>query len=232
MGHQSYILPLNTEEEKKRILEVIRQHNLFQNPEDPEDDDIEVGEELTQICYVRLLKKKPKYLVEYTHAILCGNGGGRSHTFDWFADHDVNAFPFDSSMPKFVSAQSTWEIINDDGKVYKMSKKKDVDFELIDDYKWGNKEGDTTPTSKNEPVSTEEDDDILVYVGWLIHNQYLHQEGKLKQEVINALEKNEGWSWNSIPTDLVVKALIKMHEDSNCITRQHTILLDTLYQKN
>ena len=238
MGHQSYILPLNTEEEKKRILEVIRQHNQFEDPEDADEDyDPPVGEELTQICYVRLLKKKrPKYLMLYTHAILCGNGGGRSHTFDWFYDHDVNAFPFDSSMRKFISAESTWEIINDDGKVYKMSKKKNVDFELIDDYKWGNKEeteqGDTTPTEKNEPVSTEEEDDILVYVGWLIHNQYLHQEGKLKEEVKNALEKNEGWSWNSIPTDLVVKALIKIHEDSNCITRKRTILLDTLYQKN
>jgi len=139
MGHQSYLLPLNTEEEKKRILDVIRQHNQF---EYPEDADAPVGEELTEIRYVRLLKKKPKYLVEYTHAILCGNGGGRSHTFDWFADHDVKVLPFNSSMrmPRFISAKNTWEIIDNDGKVYKKSKKKNVAFELIDDYKWENQE--------------------------------------------------------------------------------------------
>jgi hypothetical protein len=199
MGHQSYILPYNTEEEKKHILEVIRQHNQFEDPEDADEYyDPPVGEELTQICNVRLLeKKRPKYLMLYTHAILCGNGGGRSYTFDWFYDHDVKAFPFDISMPKFISAESTWEIINNDGKVYKKSKKKNVEFELIDDYKWGNKQkGDT-----------------LVRINTMIRNQTLYHSKKLKQEVIDELEKNEGWNWDSIPTDLVVMTIIRIHQD-------------------
>jgi hypothetical protein len=218
MGHQSYLLPLNTEEEKKRILDVIRQHNQFENPEDADENyDAPVGEELTEIRYVRLLKKKPKYLVEYTHAILCGNGGGRSHTFDWFADHDVKVFPFNSScMPRFISAEITWEIIDNDGKVYKKSKKKNVAFELIDDYNWGKTEQKETTASKKD------DEDFIC---WIIHNQRLYKEGNISQEVKNALEENENWSWDSIPTVYVEKALIKKNKENICIRRK---LMDTL----
>lgn len=249
MGHQSYILPYNTEEEKKHILEVIRQHNQFEDPEDADENyDPPVGEELTQICNVRMLRKKrPKYLMLYTHAILCGNGGGRMHTFDWFYDHDVNAFAFDSSMPKFISAESTWEIIHQDGKVYKQSKKKNVEFELVDDYNWRKKDTtptkkaeqkETTPTKKNEEENEQDQQDdtktlqtehILVYIGWLIHSQYLYKEGKLSQEDIVSMDEKQGWSWDTIPTDIVIKALKTMHEESGCTTNEKSLLMNTLY---
>jgi hypothetical protein len=208
----AYILPFNTEEEKKHILEVIRKYN---------DLDPGAGEEFSHIFNVRLLKKKPMYIAQYTYAIVCGisgNGEGRSYTFDWFVDHKVWVIDFNSSMLKFISGKRTWEVIDTDGKVYKQSNKKGGKSELIDDYKWGKTEQkDTTPTKKEEEID----------VGWIIRNQRLYKEGNLSQEVKNALEENENWSWDSIPTVYVQKELIKKSEENLCLRKE---LLKALYE--
>ena len=67
----------------------------------------EVGEELEQIVYTKLLKSKPKMYANYTHAILCGNGGGRSSTFAWFFKNKINCRPYDRSSSKWISKKAT-----------------------------------------------------------------------------------------------------------------------------
>ena len=88
MGHQSYILFVSSEEDKQHILDAIQAHNTYRLPTKEEINDpnfeYEVEEELEQIVYTKLLKSKPKMYANYTHAILFGNGGGRSSTFAWF----------------------------------------------------------------------------------------------------------------------------------------------------
>lgn len=218
-----YLLPFNTEEEKKHILEVIRQHNQYEHPEDEDEDDCPVGNEVTHIFYARLLKKKPTYLNSFTHAIICGvSGRGKRYTtLRWLLDHNVRRIlDFESSMLNYISGKRTWEVIDTDGKVYKQSNKKGGKSELIDDYKWEEKkmedkkkQKDTTPTKKEEEID----------IGWIIHNQRLYKEGNLSQEVKNALEENENWSWDSIPTVYVEKELIK----KKCLRKE---LLKALYE--
>ena len=42
----------------------------------------------------------------YTHAILCGNGGGRNSTFDWFFKHKISCRPYHCSDSKWLSKKS------------------------------------------------------------------------------------------------------------------------------
>jgi len=86
MGWQSYILLFKNKEEENRIISVIKEHNTIK--------DETVGETLIACVIVKLLKTKPKKLFEYDKAILCGNGGGRSSTFEWFYSNKVLLVPF------------------------------------------------------------------------------------------------------------------------------------------
>ena len=65
--------------------------------------DDKVGEELKGIVYTKLLKSKPKMYENYKHAILCGNGGGRSSTLKWLFQNKVNCIPYEHSCSKWVS---------------------------------------------------------------------------------------------------------------------------------
>ena len=94
MGHQDYILLVKNEEDKQRIIKVIHDHNHYHDNLEPEQQEDPVfqnktGEELECCCYTTLLKSKPKKYADYTHAIVCGNGGGRLSTFKWFQDNEV-----------------------------------------------------------------------------------------------------------------------------------------------
>ena len=117
MGHQSYILFVSSEEDKQRILDAIQAHNTYRLPTEEEINDpnfeYEVGEELEQIVYTKLLKSKPKMYANYTHAILCGNGGGRSSTFAWFFKNKINCRPYDRSSSKWIS-KKVLEICEDE----------------------------------------------------------------------------------------------------------------------
>ena len=111
MGHQSYVLRFSSEEEKQRILDVIKKHNSFYDGATEEEIndpnfEAEVGEELFGIVSAKLLKSKPKMYANYTHAILCGNGGGRGNTFKWFFKHHVNCVPYTDSCSKWISKRS------------------------------------------------------------------------------------------------------------------------------
>ena len=111
MGRQSYILFVSCEEDKQRILEAIKAHNTFYDdkPDDGMNDPNfkeEVGEELEGLVYTKLLKNRPKMYANYTHAILCGNGGGRSSTFDWFFKHKISCRPYHCSDSRWLSKKS------------------------------------------------------------------------------------------------------------------------------
>jgi hypothetical protein len=185
MGIQSYVLPYTGEEEKKRILEVIRQHNEFEDPEDADEDyDAPVGETLRHITYGRLLKKRPKYLAQYTHAILCVNLGGRYTTFKWFEDHKVYALAYDDCNKRMFSAWSSWEIVDFDGKVYKQNKKT-KDLEVIDDYKWKNEEEDNYDLNREDAEE------------WIEKQREEYACGEMTQWKINKLESIPGWVWKT-----------------------------------
>ena len=110
MGHQSYILLISSDESKQRILNAIKAHNSFYDDKTEEEINDpnfqhDVGEELYGIVYAKLLKSKPKMYENYTHAILCGNGGGRSSTFEWFFRHGVSCIPYYDSCNRWISKQ-------------------------------------------------------------------------------------------------------------------------------
>jgi len=86
MGWQSYVLFIKNKEEENRIISIIKEHN--------ELNDDRVGETLSLCVTTKLLKSKPKKFSEYDKVILCGNGGGRHSTFNWFRSNDVLYVPF------------------------------------------------------------------------------------------------------------------------------------------
>ena len=82
MGWQSHVLGYSNDEEKQKILDVIKDHN---NATDEMWHNHEVGEEIVEICEAEFTKPYKKGLLKNkTHAILCGNGGGRTSTFNYF----------------------------------------------------------------------------------------------------------------------------------------------------
>ena len=108
MGHQSYILLVKDDEQKQHILKTILDHNSFYDcftQEQINDPNFkhEVGEELQHIEYLKLLKSRPKCVAEYPHAIICGNGGGSSRTFEWFEKHQVKCIPYQHSSKRWIS---------------------------------------------------------------------------------------------------------------------------------
>ena len=92
------------------FAEAIKAHNTFYDdkPDEGMNDPNfkEVGEELEGLVYTKLLKNRPKMYANYTHAILCGNGGGRSSTFDWFFKHKISYRPYHCSDSKWLSKKS------------------------------------------------------------------------------------------------------------------------------
>ena len=92
MGHQSYILPYTTDEEREYLLKKIEEHNhYYENhpyPDDPQAD-FAVGEDLDAVCSFPLLANKPKIMGDNTRAILCGNGGGRNSTTKFFRNNNI-----------------------------------------------------------------------------------------------------------------------------------------------
>lgn len=92
MGWQSYICFYSNENEKTKILDVIRKHN------DPKTDFNIVGEDLFMITDAVLTPNNEKEDQQETRrAILCGNGGGRSITFRFFQDNNIRCVPYDNT---------------------------------------------------------------------------------------------------------------------------------------
>ena len=80
MGHQSYVLGFNTDEEKFHILHLIYQHN--NNTTDA------VGEPLVGVAETDIVKPyKSGVLKGYTKALVCGHGGGRNLTRQYFEEN-------------------------------------------------------------------------------------------------------------------------------------------------
>jgi len=119
MGWQSYVIGYNTEEEKYKILEVIRRHNSIECNEPTsvyKDGNItryeyEVGEELIDVQSSKFTKPcKQGYLDAYKYAILCGNGGGRGDTFRFFEKNNLVCEPFWSGMIEYLDMENNIDI--------------------------------------------------------------------------------------------------------------------------
>lgn len=82
MGHQSYVIGFNTEDEKKQIINAIKEHNKMATSSDQWES---VGEELYGVQEVAFEQPYQRGLLKgYNNAILCGNGGGRTFTYSFF----------------------------------------------------------------------------------------------------------------------------------------------------
>ena len=89
MGHQSYILPYHNFQRRQKILDLIKLHN---NWGFDKQGDI-MGEELYDVVDVEIIKNIGKF---NNKAILCGNGGGRNNTFNFFEKNSILAIPYGS----------------------------------------------------------------------------------------------------------------------------------------
>lgn len=98
MGWQSYALEYKTEEEYNKIINTIKDHNVYPN-------DYETGEELFQICSCKNLKNKKKY-------VLCGHGGGRDDTMEFFRIKNIKFVRFTEEFHANLEDQSLWNVIN------------------------------------------------------------------------------------------------------------------------
>ena len=104
MGHQSYVIPYETDEQLENILDIIKKHNagMFHdefvryNPSE-EFKQLESGEELCQLETYELrggqAYKNPRYGPAQPNVLIAGNGGGRSCTFAFLNWHLDRAFP-------------------------------------------------------------------------------------------------------------------------------------------
>ena len=97
MGWQSYVLYYSNDDQKREILQTIKNHNEYGKTCDVED--YTVGEELVSIMIMNA-ELKPTAFSKFTKyekiiiphwlgdepigMIICGNGGGRSSTFEYF----------------------------------------------------------------------------------------------------------------------------------------------------
>ena len=97
MGWQSYIIGYNTPVERRRILDVITAHNAH-------TDFDAVGEELYQICEADVIKVFPYgSLKNKIHVVLCGHGGGRGLTYEWFLKHGLDVRGFEGQDKEHLS---------------------------------------------------------------------------------------------------------------------------------
>ena len=107
MGWQSYILIMKDirakdQQELNRILAVCVAHNEY-HEEEGED---KVGETLVQAGMVTR--------EDGCQYILCGNGGGRSLTFQWFDDHNVVALPYNGEIANQIQGDVQQFDLKDD----------------------------------------------------------------------------------------------------------------------
>jgi len=106
MGWQSYILFYTNDKRKKYILDLITKHN-FATDEMWQRN--EVGEEIIAVIDFKLSDSIPKQYQHYQGAILCGNGGGRNCTFNWFSRFRVRCIPYESKCERWFVFQQDAE---------------------------------------------------------------------------------------------------------------------------
>ena len=62
-------------------------------------------------------------------------------------------------------------------------------------------------------ANKERDFDTEQQLYGLINVQIEYAKGTLNPEIIDRIEQETAWSWTSVPTTLVVEALLKIHKD-------------------
>jgi predicted NAD-dependent protein-ADP-ribosyltransferase YbiA (DUF1768 family) len=116
MGWQSYVLLIRNNDDKKTALKAIYEHNHFLDAYDGDEKKVPVGEPLEDVIFTKLLNKTPKLHKDkgYTHAILCGNGGGSSRTSAWLTMNEVKFVEYESSCERWVSKKICNDFDDDD----------------------------------------------------------------------------------------------------------------------
>ena len=138
MGWQSYVLPYSTAEEREEILRVCRLHNNWdchmrvatgmtneQQYKEWDERMHEVGEELhgfydTSWKPGKEYKKRGYYraLAAHKNVIVCGHGGGRGATFEFFhtalhkgrAAWYIHCVGYEGSMKKRLETGTVFEL--------------------------------------------------------------------------------------------------------------------------
>ncbi len=108
MGHQSYVIPFDSDAELNTILDIIREHNSqdsgytdeyvrYGEGESYEYKQLEVGEELGNAVVFDFKTNKayrcPRQGPALSRVLMVGHGGGRNCTFAFFKWHLMRAFP-------------------------------------------------------------------------------------------------------------------------------------------
>ena len=106
MGHQTYVIPFDTDAQLKNVLDVLKLHNshpsgytdeFVRYNEGQEFTRLEVGEELEGATVVAFKAGKayrcPRYGPTLSRVVLVSNGGGRSETFAFLKWHLRSALP-------------------------------------------------------------------------------------------------------------------------------------------
>ena len=115
MGHQSYVIPYDTEEQLQAILDIIKKHNsapwfneFVRLHDKAEYTQLVSGEDLTCVMTATLKPyKTTRNGPTLSKVVLCGNGGGRNctfHFFDWelrrLNNPGIVAYGFERSMER------------------------------------------------------------------------------------------------------------------------------------
>lgn len=133
MGWQSYVLYYNTEEQKQKIIDTIKSHNEYKcqcdkppifNCEicgeynecncDCYDCDCydDIGEELEMVSWIKMKKPYKRGIGKNCeYAILCGNGGGRHSTFNYFYKNGIRAEEYTSAFLNRINKKEQGEVV-------------------------------------------------------------------------------------------------------------------------
>jgi hypothetical protein len=128
MGWRSYILPYGSEDEKQKIIESIKEHNIGKVykgaeaikfrleavPDDKNDyddnfEDTEAGEELISFVdtpfkhqFLQSNLAASLGVTEKKNAILCGNGGGSPYTYMFFSRRNITILSYSEYKTKLL----------------------------------------------------------------------------------------------------------------------------------
>jgi hypothetical protein len=113
MGWQSYVIYFNSAAQLKEVLDVCMAHNAAAEEDDGCDDvpGETPGEELYGFMWVPMKNNKSAF----KYMLMCGHGGGRSLTFEYFDAHLGPAVawePFEQRHEKLFDPAAAKKIEN------------------------------------------------------------------------------------------------------------------------
>jgi hypothetical protein len=96
MGWQTYVFGCDSKDRLNKVMAAIEKHNILYFSDTKEDYE-RVGEALCQVSFSR---QKKKYGSQDVLFVLCGHGGGRSSTYEFFDKEGVHVWPYNKAHLK------------------------------------------------------------------------------------------------------------------------------------